>query len=635
MGKYAEKIIEEKIGNLDSILRVDNTKSASSIIDILANQIDHYCEFTKGIGSVQKWVEKNRIIRGKPFQYNNADIEMMLGEKDNKLKIAQRPYLIQYLNDNCKDKTVIKCRQSEFSENEINENLYLCVSRPYTNVRHIFPTSGMANKMAREKISVAIDESPSIKESIKKPYNLTVKAFKNSSFYTIDSSWTDYQGRGPSSDKITFDEYESQNPQIEDIYSESTSHSEIGRRVRISTPKFPDSGIDGRNKKGCQYEWYITCPKCKKEQMMEFPDNLIGFFDIGNIDIESKEYVEKLNKVYIGCKFCGEYIDKTNEYYIKTSRWIALKPHLVYDRASYRVTYMMLPWKTGKEILYKYHSFKFIHQFWNEIMGFAYISPEARISREVFEQCQDKSFSNLYQRIGQAKNISIGVDWGEVSWVVVRANGFPPEERKPRVIYIERIDSPSLQKLGYQGRQTDHVKRVDEIMGFFNASIIVNDANGIGVDRNSYLVRKYPTKAWGCFYDTEEIDRQRKKERLIIPQFVESSRKVTVSRLSTLKLMIQEYEEKRVSIPRLDNNIEEFIKHHASLAIERYQDEKTEAIYEIVGHVGPDHFAQADNYARIGFEKIFNTYRESSAGVINPQTTKHLNTIEEIHPLLR
>jgi hypothetical protein len=54
--------------------------------------------------------------------------------------------------------------------------------------------------------------------------------------------------------------------------------------------------------------------------------------------------------------------------------------------------------------------------------------------------------------------------------------------------------------------------------------------------------------------------------------------------------MIQEYEERKVDIPRLDPTVEEFIKHHANLAIERYQDEKTDAIYEIVGHTGPDHY---------------------------------------------
>jgi len=525
---------------------------------------------------------------------------------------------------------------SEFTENEINENIWLCANRPFTNVRHIFPTSGMAMKMAREKICTAIQGSPDIANQVKKPYSFQTQTFNNGSFYTVDSSWTDYQGRGPSSDKLTFDEYESQNPQIEDIYSESTSHSALARKTRISTPKFPNGGIDAKFQKGCGYEWHITCSKCKKEQIMSFPENIINFFELENVEIDDPEYITRLDKAYIGCKYCKTYINKTTKHYLETSRWIAKKKHLIPVRASYRVTYMMLAWKTGKEILYKYHTFKFIHQFWNEVMGFAFISPEARISREIFEQCQDKVFLNRYQKNAIPKNVSIGVDWGETSWVVIRANGFSPDTAKPKIIYIEKINYDSLKKYGYAGQQTDHVKRVDEIFMFFNAKIIINDANGIGVDRNNYLVRRYPTRAWGIFYDTAEVQRQKKKENLIIPSWNEKRRVVTVSRVGSFKSMIQEYEERDVHIPRIDPTVEEFIQHHANLAIETYVDEKTESLYQVVGHTGPDHLAHADLYAKIGFERLFNRHKKSAIGVIHKTASEEMDIINQsnIHPLL-
>lgn len=612
----------------------------SSLLEDESNKYKQFVEFSKGKGDLQTWVEANRIIYGKPFRYDDASVKMMLGEKDKKLDRAPRPYLMQYINDQCPDKTTIKCRQSEFTEAEINENIYICASRPFTNARHIFPTQGMANKMGTEKVAPAMEKSPRIAEQIVRPFNITKKEFTNGSFYTLESSWTDYQGRGPSSDKITFDEYEQQNPQIEDIWSESTSHSEIGRRSRISTPLFPGSGIDEKFKKGCQYEWHVVCPKCKKDQILEFPDNLIGHFEINTReDMDTEEYMRRLNRTYIGCKFCGEYIDRTSDHYVKTSRWVAMKPHLVLERASYRVTYMMLPWKTGKEVEYKYHSFKYINQFWNEVMGYAYISPEARISRDIFEQCQDKAFVNQFNKIGQARNVSVGVDWGDESWVVVRANGFQPDTRKPKVIYMEKIDRESLLKGGYERTGIAQAKRVADIAIFFNARIIVNDANGIGSDRNAYLRKMFPTKAWGCFYDTDEQDKQRRKVMLIQPQWSENTGRVTVSRLNTLKLLIEEYTSKKVAIPRIDMVVEEFIKHHANLAIERYQDEKTEAIFEVIGHTGPDHLAHADNYAKIGFDKFVNTLQEgSSPGVISQEgydddVAKVLE--ENIHPLMK
>lgn len=622
--------VARSLGELLSSEMPENVEEAASILEGMNTNIGQYLDFAKGISDIMKFVEENRIIYGRPFRYDDAAIEMTLGEKDVKIARAPRPYLVQYLNDKCKDKSVIKCRQSEFTENEINENIYLAVSRPYTNVRHIFPTAGMANKIAKEKISPAIEESPKLAKMMKKPYNLTSKGFQNGSFYTIDSSWTDYQGRGPSSDKLTFDEYESQNPQIEDIFSESTSHSEIARKTRISTPKFPNSGIDGMYQKGCEYEWYFTCPKCKKEQTFSFPDNLIGYFDKGNIDPQSEEYNKRLHSVYIGCKYCGQYIDRTSDEYVSGARWIPKKMHMILTRASYRVNYMMLPWKTGKELLYKFHSFKFLHQFYNEIMGLAYVSPESQVTRDIFEQCQDFSFVNSFQRLGMARNVSIGVDWGIISWVVVRANGFAPDKRKSKVIYVERIDNESLHEKGYVKSQTEHAKRVADIFEFFGGRILVNDANGIGVDRNAYLIRKFPTRAYGCFYDTAENQRQKHKENFITPQWNEGGHKVTVSRVSTFKTLLQEYEEKKVSIPRLDPQIEEFIVHHAALVVERYEDEDTGALYEVIGATGDDHYAHADNYAKIGFDRLVNNDSNVTVGVINQSNTDEADALKQI-----
>jgi len=626
MKEISKNQVSKVISDIQGLLEYENkTKEAEyEIFDSMRKQISFYLNFKKGISDVQKWISENRIIQGRPFSYEDAQVAMMLGEKDEKLKKAPRVYLRQYINDVAKEKTCIKCRQSEFTESEINENIYLCVSRPFTNIRHIFPTAGLANQISKEKISPAIEQSPKIVENVVRPFNLRSKEFKNGSFYTIDSSWTDYQGRGPSSDKLTFDEYETQNPQIEEIFSESTSHSEMGRRTRISTPKFPGSGIDLMFNRGCQFEWHITCPKCKREQIMTFPDNLINFFEISSPnDIGTENYNKKLDKVYIGCKHCGTYINKVSEHYLKSSRWIARKESLIPIKSSYRVSYFMLPWKTGKEITYKYHTFRFINQFFNEVVGVAYVTKDSEVSRDIFEQCIDLSFVNQYQKIGGMRNVSIGVDWGVVSWVVCMCRSFT-DRNKAKIFYIERIDSSSLKLYGFPGIQTDHVKRVEQIAEFFNAKIIINDANGIGIDRNSYLARRFPTKSYGCFYDTGENEKQRRKMKLIIPKWNEAARVVTVSRLSTIKTVLQEFAERRFELPRLDPEIEEFIKHGSNIVIEKFEDETTGAIYEIVGKTGADHYLHACNYSLIGFQKLINTISDRIPGVIH-NTEKNFN----------
>lgn len=704
--------------------------------------------------SKAEWIEQNRVLKGKPFSYSNFNVYMELSNFDKKLTKAPRPYLMDYIEDDCKEKTVIKCRQcltgdvkvyfidkknktkaikikkifkkfnkyknkeiviydlkkytiikskikkiwktgkkeclliktrkgkklkaslleriysilkgdyvfakdlkindwlcsfhksfdidyikkikkigkkntydievvnenhnffangilvsnSEFTENELNLNFELALRRPYTNVLHIFPTQKLAEIIAKEKISLAVKESKGIFSKTLKPIASTYYSFLNGSMYRVDGSWGSMSGRAGSYDKLTYDEYEFHNPTVEGVFNELISHSSLRKITRISTPLFPGGGIDKKFNEGCQFNWWFVCPDCGLMQKFEFPQNIINFFELDYMRMDSEKYMERINQVYIGCRKCKAYIDRTSRQYIVSAKWIAERPHLVGYKHSYRITSFMLPWKTGKEILIKYHSSMFVHQFYNEVLGIAYRSSDSNISEEVFRQCEKKSLKNSDRPMQNLRGVSIGVDWGMISWVVIRARGIPPETRKPHIVYVERIDKENLKKYGYSGEQTDHVKRVAELAKIFKAQIIVNDANGIGVDRNSHLIREFPGKAFGCFYDTAEIVRQKMKTRTIEPQWTKD--KVTVSRVGSFKLLLQEYMERDennhpiVFFPIVDNEIEEFIVHHLNVGIEKMFDEKTGVQYEVVGKSGEDHYAHADNYSRIGYDHI-------------------------------
>ena len=54
----------------------------------------------------------------------------------------------------------------------------------------------------------------------------------------------------------------------------------------------------------------------------------------------------------------------------------------------------------------------------------------------------------------------------------------------------------------------------------------------------------------------------------------------------------------------MDYTMNEFAQHHANLVVNRLFDDETETEYEIVGHIGPDHYAHADNLAKVGYDKL-------------------------------
>jgi len=91
----------------------------SNVLANFSDSIGNIIELRAGKQNVKEWVEKYRILYGKPFSYTNAEVAMMLGEKDKELRIAPRPYLDKYLADRCMEKSIIKCRQCLTGETTI------------------------------------------------------------------------------------------------------------------------------------------------------------------------------------------------------------------------------------------------------------------------------------------------------------------------------------------------------------------------------------------------------------------------------------------------------------------------------------------------------------------------------------
>ncbi|MHA1694108.1 MAG: phage terminase large subunit family protein [Candidatus Helarchaeota archaeon] len=499
---------------------------------------------------------------------------------------------------------------SELTEAEINENIYLCSTIPYFRVIHLMPSGGLVNDICKEKLTPAIEKSPDLLKLLKRKNQqaLTIKEFANGSIYRFESGGINAGGRGSSCDKITFDEYESQNPEIEEIYSEAISHSSYAKRTRISTPLIPKMGIDAKYLEGSQYYWEIKCPKCGKRQEMTFPENVINFFDKEDIEIDTdKEYKKRLNEVYIGCKYCGAYINRNTKYYTETSRWVAKRPDLIDFHNSYKISYFMLAWKTGKEILFKYHNFRFLYQFYNEVLGIAYVAKDANIGKQILEANINPKLKNNGEYYGFMKHISMGVDWGKGkigSWVVIKVDGHPDSDKPAQIIYIEKITKKSLQKLGYKDTSDNgHKFRVEDLIKKFKVDISLDDANGIGADRSAYLVNKFPQKCFGVFYDTAENQKQKRGRQLLSPKW--QAEKVTVSRLNEFINILQEFRDlNKVDIPEMDRNIKEFIEHLDSIVIEKMLDSKTNSIYQIVKSTGADHYAHAYLYASVGYNQI-------------------------------
>jgi len=498
---------------------------------------------------------------------------------------------------------------SEFTEAEINTNLYNVFTFPFFNARHLFPTSSVADQVAKEKIAVAINGSPRLKKRLVKPYNITSKKTDLDSFYTLHGAFNEFGGRGPSSDRNTYDEFNFHNPKIEEIFAATTDHSRYGgQNVFISTPTFPQMGIDTKYEDGSQNRWHFKCHNCNTQQQFVFPDNLINFVEKGQAR-DREEEDKLLEKVYIGCKHCKAYIDRASDSYLKHARWIARYPDRSKQHESFHVTAFMLAWKTGKEINRKFLRFRFLNQFYNEVLGYSYIGDANRVTKEQVIASQDMGFRNLFVRIPEARNIAVGIDWGEEeSWMVAIGDGLgvsQEDKEQMRVLFVFRIAGETLRKYGFDIGPDNHPLLAMKVIDKLKPDIIINDANGLGIPYNAKLYRKYKDKSWAAFYDTTEQRKEKISRSSIQITFNEIKGIVTIPRTVELKVSMETFQDKLVKIPRIETKtMWLFVDHIHSLASSHYYDEKEDKIVQVVGHIGPDHLAHAYTLGRVGFEKI-------------------------------
>ncbi len=341
-------------------------------------------------------------------------------------------------------------------------------------------------------------------------------------------------------------------------------------------------GIDLEYQNGCQYSWYIQCPECKKQQTFLFPDNIINFIEKGQCTNREEEDIE-LENAYIGCRYCKAYINKTNEYYIDNSRWLARFPNIAEKHASYSVRGEMLPWVTGKSMNLWYLRMRFVNQFYNEKVGVSYIGDLNKVQKEDVEACQDYNFRNIMRRLDGIKNVSIGIDWGDKeSWLIATGNGLGVSEEemnKMRVIFVFRISDETLEKYGIEKGSDNHVKLAILVIDKLKPDIIINDANGIGLRDNATLYKKYKEKSFGSFYDTTEQRAELINKSSLMVRFNDKSGTVVIPRTVELSASMEDFIEDRVKIPKIETKtLWLFVEHICALATTNYYDEDKDRV---------------------------------------------------------
>ena len=405
----------------------------------------------------------------------------------------------------------------------------------YNNITTIYtmPKRGDISDFSQARINPIIRRSKlSIPINVD---NVGLKHIGNSYIY-FRGTWGEKEAISVPADVLIHDEIDRSKPDVIEMYRERLSASDIKIRILLSTPTIKNYGISKLFEESDQRLWIVSCPAGHKQVIRES-------------NIRDGQFV---------CVTCGKVLDRAN------GQWEAQNSKS--DIAGYHITQLIAPWISADEVIAKKNDYEFKRDYYNFVLGENYAGGEGLVTRlDIISLIKDIMPSDVSQCF-------VGVDWGDISWVVVRRN--------KAIIYKEKIELDTRKQAA----------RVAEIIDKFKAKAVCDF--GYGDIKNKELIEKFPRRVFMCVY-TKDV---------LFPRLNEKEHKVNVDRTRSIQESLQEIKDGDLTICN-DDLCEEFIRHFENLTeVTETDDHGKKRI--VIGRAGDDHFVHANNYARLLQRKL-------------------------------
>ncbi|MBI4278536.1 MAG: phage terminase large subunit family protein, partial [Armatimonadetes bacterium] len=349
--------------------------------------------------------------------------------------------------------------------------------------------------------------------------------------------------------------------------------SPYGWQRHISTPSIPGYGVDAVYQQSDQKQWVNRCEACGHWQVLTYPDSLVqtGTDEAGQLQYD------------FGCLRCH----RTGRIDRLAREWVVQHPSRRRHASGYQLSQLACPWLSATAIMRKAQDYRFPEQFFNYVLGLPYAGDNVLFTQPAIE-AGIESYQLPGRPIPGAPAVA-GVDWGDVSWVVIGQR----VEGALLVVHVERLA---------QRHPDEQVARVAEIMRTYDVRYLVADA-GYGKDRNAALLQAFPGRVYSCFYPVLP-----ETSKVFQPQWQDDQAKVTVDRTTSFKLLAKALRDRDLRFCDFRRTAIwlEVLAHLLSLVSHR-EDDDDRGLVETIKHRGPDHLAHAFNYLWTAYAKLART----------------------------
>jgi len=435
---------------------------------------------------------------------------------------------------------ILKAAQIGFSTLAIIKAFWIAKNKRI-DIIYTLPTATDVNQFAGGKINRLIAQNPILQEWVKDKDTVAQKTVGDNIIY-YRGTFTQKAAMMVSSDLNIYDEVDASKQDVVEQYSTRLQASDYKWEWYFSHPSLEDFGVDVYWKKSDQHHWFITCPHCKKEQFISYPES---------INHETEQYI---------CKKCKEVLeDKDRE----NGRWVARYKDREYR--GYWIPLLINPRVSAKEIL-AYKRNKTPEYFFNKVLGLPYSGSQNKVSRETIMQ-------NVVEKLPDYEDrIVIGGDTGLTTHLVVgNASG---------IFYISS-------KPGYDD--------LEMLLKRFPTSIAVLDAQG-DLQKPRDLQEKYPNRIWLCYYRPDRKSQE-------FAKWNEDDNTLSVDRNQTIQLVIDEYTGKRIPLLGTTSDYEEYWEHWKNIYAEVEENSIGVPIKKWKRN-GDDHLVHGTVYWRIGMDRF-------------------------------
>ena len=445
--------------------------------------------------SVLEWIEAYKIVN----------------EKGEPISFEKHQFLIDIYEDQSQYLCVMKAAQVGLSTLEVLKNIRDAQKRRM-DIIYTLPTDGDVNLFVGGKVNRILANNPKLAALTADSDSIEKKQIGKSMLY-FRGTWTKKAAIMITADRLVHDEQDSSKQDVIADYQARLQHSKMKQIHTFSHPSVPNNGVHAEWQQSDMKEWFITCPYCKKQQMLtwntEDPSKM-------SVDIAAKEYI---------CKSCRRVLDWHAR---AKGEWRRKKGCDGAKFSGYHVSLLMMPDMPASYICEAYQKVldgkQTMDFFYNKILG----EPYAGGGNSVSEEMILGSITN--EKNTYTGRIVIGVDTG---------------------IKLRYTYGNDEGLLGY-GEVTDYMpdevnqlelkETLEYFLKVFPDSIMVIDQGGdiIGVRK---LRKKYPGRVFLCHYA-----RDRKTMQLMRWGEKEESGNVLADRNRLIQLMVDQYRDGRMRL---------------------------------------------------------------------------------------